>query len=308
MIQTVTPREFGLMFPQPAHIFNTVAFAEHNRHKCDDGDVRYLFAGDTKVRGGIILGRCGDILHSPFSAPFGGLLTNREQRFEAVDAMWREILEYACAEGLKLRVTLPPALYDPDLTVKSINSLARLGLEATLDVSYHLDLTRGDFRSGINRSCRKLLNQAMKNGFQLMTAESIPENIARVYNIIKTNHLSKNRPIWMALDDVISTACMVNADFFLIQHDGNDVAGAMVYPAGEGIMQVVYWGDMPGYSELRPMNLLAEYVYEHYRGAGLRILDLGPATEDGVPNYGLCVFKESLGAMPTLKYTFRSVL
>ena len=35
----------------------------------------------------------------------------------------------------------------------------------------------------------------------------------------------------------------------------------------------------------------------------MRLLDLGPATETGVPNYGLCVFKESLGAEPTLKYT-----
>ena len=57
----------------------------------------------------------------------------------------------------------------------------------------------------------------------------------------------------------------------------------MVYPAGEGIAQVVYWGDMPGYSELRAMNLLAEYVYEYYRRAGMRLLDLGPATETVSP-------------------------
>lgn len=56
MINAVTPREYGMMFPCPPHIFNGVAFTEHNRHKCDDGDVRYLFAGDGKVRGGIILG------------------------------------------------------------------------------------------------------------------------------------------------------------------------------------------------------------------------------------------------------------
>lgn len=308
MIQTVTPREFGLMFPQPAHIFNTVAFAEHNRHKCDDGDVRYLFAGDTKVRGGIILGRRGDTLHSPFSAPFGGLLTNREQRFEAVDAMWREILEYTCAEGLKLRVTLPPALYDPDLTVKSINSLARLGLEATLDVSYHLDLTRGDFRSGISPSCKRVLNQAVGLDAKVTKIDATHDNIHRIYSIVEANHLSKNRPVWMTFDDVVATVSLVGADFFIVTYDGEDIAGAMMYPTGKDIVQLIYWGDMPGHADLRSMNVLSAYMYEHYRGAGLRILDLGPATEDGVPNYGLCVFKESLGAMPTLKYTFRSVL
>lgn len=306
MIQTVIPREFGLMFPHPAHLFNSVAFAEHNRHKCDDGDVRYLFVGDTKVRGGIILGRRGDTLHTPFSAPFGGLVTNRSQRFEAVDDMWREILDYAAGEGMRLRVTLPPTVYDSDMTVKSINSLQRLGLDATLDVSYHLDLQRGEFHTGISRSCRKLLNQSISNDLHVRMLEFADYNITRVYNIIKTNHLSKNRPIWMSLEDVIYTAALVKAEFFLIEHDGHDIAGAMIYPVSDGIMQVVYWGDMPGYGELRPMNLLAYHIYEHYRAAGIRLLDLGPATEDGVPNYGLCVFKESLGAVPTLKYTFRS--
>lgn len=302
-IDTVTPREYGMMFPRPPHIFNSVAFSEHNRHKCDGRDVRYLFAGDSKVRGGIILGRRDGMLHSPFSAPFGGLTVNRSQRFEAVDGMWSDIVEYCRAEGLGLRVTLPPELYAPELTVKSVSALSRLGLTPTLDVSYHLDLTRGNFRDGISRSCRKLLNQASGNGLSVTRVAPVPENILRVYNIIRTNHLSKGRPMWMEADDVISTAMLVKADFFLLVHEGVDIAGAMVYPAADGVAQVVYWGDMPGFGELRAMNLLAEYVYEYYRRAGMRLLDLGPATETGVPNYGLCVFKESLGAEPGLKYT-----
>lgn len=110
----------------------------------------------------------------------------------------------------------------------------------------------------------------------------------------------------MSLDDVEATAALVGADFFVVTHGGEDVAGAMMYPTASGVMQLIYWGDIPGYGELRPMNLLAYHIYEHYRAAGVRVLDLGPATEDGVPNYGLCVFKESLGALPSLKYTFRT--
>ena len=152
MINAVTPREYGMMFPCPPHIFNGVAFTEHNRHKCDDGDVRYLFAGDGKVRGGIILGRRDGMLHSPFSAPFGGLTVNRNQCFAAVDGMWHDVVEYCRAEGLGLRVTLPPEPYAPELTVKSVSALSRLGLTPTLDVSYHLDLGRGSFRDGVSRS------------------------------------------------------------------------------------------------------------------------------------------------------------
>lgn len=305
MIQSVSAQEFERMFPKPSHVFNSVAFSEHNRHKCDDGDVRYLFVGDTKVRAGIILGRRGDTLHCPFSAPFGGLVTNHEQRFEIVDAAWHEILDYVASESLKLRVTLPPAIYDSGMTVKSINSLQRSGLTPTLDVSYHLDLGR-DFRDGITKSCKRLLVQSMSTGAVVYKVEPTVTNIERVYRLVEANHFSKNRPVWMSLDDVVETSRLVGADFFLVEHDGNDIAGAMMYPVADGAIELIYWGDMPGYAHLRSMNLLSCYMHDYYHLQGLSLLDLGPATEDGVPNYGLCVFKESLGAVPTLKYTFRT--
>ena len=34
------------------------------------------------------------------------------------------------------------------------------------------------------------------------------------------------------------------------------------------------------------------------------ILDIGPSTENGIPNYGLCEFKESIGCSVTMKYSF----
>lgn len=305
MIKIVEQQEFGRMFPAPAHIFNTVAFVEHNRWKCDDGDVRYLLLGDTKVRGGIVLGRRDGVLHNPFSAPFGGLLTLRRQGFEAIEAMWGEIDNYARAEGLGLRVTLPPEIYDTDTTVKSINSLLRMGFAPTPDVNYHLDLRRGTLSDVASPTCNNKLRQALKSGAVVSTLDLTPRNIARVYHIISTNHLSKGRPMWMSLDDVVATAQLVGAQLFIVTHDGVDVAGSLIYPIAPDTMQVVFWGDLPGYGDLRPMNLLADFVYTHYHTLGISTLDLGPATESGTPNYGLCSFKESLGATPSLKYTFR---
>ena len=52
------------------------------------------------------------------------------------------------------------------------------------------------------------------------------------------------------------------------------------------------------------MNCLTYNVFRHYSDAGLRILDIGPSTEDGVPNYGLCEFKENIGCGISLKYRF----
>lgn len=68
---------------------------------------------------------------------------------------------------------------------------------------------------------------------------------------------------------------------------------------------MIYWGDIDGYSEERPMNLLAENVYEFYQQKGIHVLDIGPSTENGVPNYGLCDFKESIGCQCSSKYTLK---
>ena len=52
------------------------------------------------------------------------------------------------------------------------------------------------------------------------------------------------------------------------------------------------------------MNYLAFSLFSYYFDKGLRILDIGPSTENGTPNYGLCEFKENIGCSVTLKYSF----
>ena len=54
-------------------------------------------------------------------------------------------------------------------------------------------------------------------------------------------------------------------------------------------------------------NLLIFSGYKpikYYHSKGLKILDIGPSTENGIPNYGLCEFKENIGCTASLKYTF----
>ena len=110
----------------------------------------------------------------------------------------------------------------------------------------------------------------------------------------------------MSLADVESTAALVCADIFIVSHEGNDIAAAIMYPSADGVIQLITWGDMPGFSHLRPMNFFAAKLYEYYKAEGRKILDLGPASSSqGVTDFGLAAFKESLGAVPTLKFTFR---
>jgi len=40
----------------------------------------------------------------------------------------------------------------------------------------------------------------------------------------------------------------------------------------------------------------------------MRYIDIGPSTENSIPNYGLCEFKESIGCDISPKYTFYKYL
>lgn len=111
----------------------------------------------------------------------------------------------------------------------------------------------------------------------------------------------------MSWEQVQETIQITEHDIFLLNKKGKDVAAAMVFCVNKDVYQVIYWGDIDGYSEERPMNLLAENVYEFYQQKGIQVLDIGPSTENGVPNYGLCDFKESIGVSVLIKVYFKKI-
>lgn len=49
-------------------------------------------------------------------------------------------------------------------------------------------------------------------------------------------------------------------------------------------------------------NLADTVIVGNFLG-WLKYLDIGPSTENSIPNYGLCDFKESIGCRRSLKYT-----
>lgn len=145
----------------------------------------------------------------------------------------------------------------------------------------------------------------MSSGFEFLALQrDDTEGRRRAYDVIRRNREEHGYPLRMSLSDVEATIGIIPADFFLLRHEGEDVAAAQVFHVAEGIAQVIYWGDLRAYSSLRPMNYLAFRIFEHYSREGLRILDIGPSTEDGEPNYGLCDFKTGIGCDVIPKFVF----
>lgn len=160
------------------------------------------------------------------------------------------------------------------------------------------------FEGNLDSTTRNKFRNSKKVDFIFECLNSNDEwQIHRAYEVIRKNRSSKGFPLRMTLQDVLDTIKVVEADFFVMSYEGLDVAAAQVFHVAEGICQVIYWGDLPEYSHLRVMNYFTYKVFEYYSDKSIRVLDIGPSTEKGIPNYGLCSFKESIGCEVSLKYT-----
>lgn len=304
-IVRVSSSEYGQLFIRPYHVFNSVEFSELNKYKCED--LHYLVFMESKAKLGIIMGEREGFLCSPFSAPFGGFSFNRTVNIEVYEDAVICLKQYASAHNLLIHISLPPSFYGEKHISKSSLALLRGGakvLYSDLNYQYRLD-NFDSFEENLERNAKKNFHNSLKHefGFTLLNGEK-PNDVTRAYEVIRKNRESRGFPLRMSFQEVLDTVKVIKADFFIMSYEGVDVAAAQVFHVSDNICQVIYWGDLPEYSSLRVMNYFTYKVFEYYYNQGLSVLDIGPSTKMGVPNYGLCSFKESIGCDVSLKLTF----
>lgn len=304
LIEQVTSEEYTrALGGHESHIYNTVGFVLLNAHKCER--VHYLLLRDSKVRLGLILGERAGRLLSPFSAPFGGMTA----RGNCAIGMYRDAVAAlkGYAGGRPVQITLPPPFYSPMETARQAAALLEASTGGWTDINHHYEIVPGSPVPDPNlmwRNARKNLNTAKRAGFSFMELDAADRgHLARVYEVIRLNHLSRNHPLNMTFEQVAEVAPMMHARIFMLTHEGRDAAAAYVHHPAPGIAQVIYHGDAPGFQHLRPMNALVAGVLRSCAAAGMRIVDVGISSVGGRIDPGLCDFKESVGFRPTLRPT-----
>lgn len=297
-VKQLSAQEYAAIFVRPLSPYTTADFCALNSHKVAEMRHLVFFApGSKKALAGIIVGRRDgeEMWRSPFSAPFGGIDSVRPLRLEEVKAVYKALLEY-CAG--RLSVTLPPAFYAPSLTAHQIYAMKELGgaMSVWLNHSY---ATAGlaDYESALGDTARKHFRRASRENYSFDPEASLDE----AYSVIRRNRLERGYPLAMSLDELRQTSALIPQHYLVLRLDGVAVAAAICYRLSASIMQIIYWGHISDCPGQYPMSALAHEVFAFALSQGYDMVDIGPSTSPEAPNESLADFKESLGAVPSLK-------
>lgn len=295
---SVTPEVYDSFFPTHSTAFAAPAFNMLNSGKAERIELLVGLDASGSPEMGIIAGLRDGLWRSPFSSPMAAISWRRTPSLASAGSFLSLVVKRL--SPLPLRLVLPPEFIAPSILSKIAGTAINMASKVTADYNYHYDLSlTPDFELHLKHNARKNFHKAQKAGFTFEAAD-----IARAYEIISANRSSKGYYLAMSQTEVEATAAIIDIDAFILRQGDTDVASAIIYRIAPGIAHVVYWGDTPGFEHLRPMNILPYHIFNHYHALGYKIVNIGTSSTDGIPNHGLCSFKESLGCtlslIPTL--------
>lgn len=304
----ITPKEYEALTPNECFCYSKSTFSELNKSKADQ--VSYFLIQDHKPRFLLTVGKKEGSSFCPFSAPFGMLLTVKKD--PGIKDYWEAIQsldDYFHKIGIKsMRFVLPPFFYCKEELDLLISALYGNGYKISwIDINYQFDLKKLDvtkYLDNIAYNAKKNLKIAIQMNLKLKLCKTEKEKLI-AYTIIRKNREAKGYPLRMSFQQVMETSEQVAHDFFLVVDEKKHIASAVVFHVNHCIAQVIYWGDRPGYSNKKPINFLAYELVKYYQDKNFAYLDIGPSTEYGVPNMGLCDFKASIGCETDTKFTFQ---
>lgn len=289
-IEEIAIRDFGLVFGQQFCIYDTNRFCVVSEHNARAMRALAMYDEGGHAVCGQIFGLKDDgMWHAPFSAPFsapsGTVTPETVNTFYTLAAKWLDT---------DLVLVWPPMVYNPPVQPTDP--------QAIVDVNYHYPMDRfANYEQYLSRSGRYNHHRWQKHKFECVHTT----DVNRTYSIIERNRKAMGYPLAMSQLAVNTTLTVVRMHFFILFCEGEEAAAAIIYETAPGIVQVIYWGDLPQFRGMRAMNALAYLVFKWFADVrpDIHTIDIGPASTLGVRNQGLCDFKESIGCVATPKFT-----
>ncbi len=286
--------------------FNKVWFHRLNEGKADK--IAAIWYGAPKEKACFIGGVKGDSLLFPYSSPFAMVETFKQCKNEDFEKIAEEIDTFCEENGIKdTCIVFPPMIYDETNITKCVSAFLRDGYEVyEMGLNFQIETgSEESYKKLLHSNGRKNLTHALSRNYELFHCQTTKEK-EEAYRIIAVNRENRGYYLSMTWEEVKDTIENMEHDFFVLKLDGRSIASAIIFKVTEDVNQVVYWGEIPGYDDARPMNFLPYAIHRYYSATSqVRIIDIGPSMLGGKPNYSLCDYKESIGCSVCPKFTLR---
>jgi Acetyltransferase (GNAT) domain len=204
----------------------------------------------------------------------------------------------------RLHVTMPPAAHEPEAHAEWMNVYLRLGYTAAApDLSYHLAVSDAPLEARMNSGNRAVVRTAERKGLQARLLHA--NERADAYAVNVQNRARRGRRMTMTLEALLEMERAIPGSllWFGAFHGDAMIAAAVCVRLSASALYVFYLGEANGAEKQSPVTLLVAHIYQWCADHGIDLLDLGIATEGGVPNEGLMAYKRNLGFDVSPRYT-----
>ncbi len=210
------------------------------------------------------------------------------------------ILESKYSKGLY--ITLPPEFYAEwvaPVRKSLINDWQSIPLR---NLNYHLPLNQ-PFTTSLPTDQRRVLKQAEQAGY----ACSFSNDWEPIRALVSQSRLRKG------FSDVISLQLLEELATDFPHHYqgikcclGDNLTGTgVLIRVDDRIVYLFYVANHEAHLRYSPSLQIIRFCADWAREQGFQYLDLGTAGNEGVLNEGVKSFKESIGGVKSVKYTFR---
>jgi len=292
-------------FKDPAwvSIFNSALFYFHHKKSSDGLFLAWLNSD----------GECECVFHSTeaekgdFRSPLRGTFSGFEFRRPQASTIERAIEQAEAAlialGATSVQIALIPFAHDEISATLQLNCLIKKNYSIKFaEINYTARIDDDPLIAKMERNNQKRWRKCFREGFTFQL-ESTMEGCEESYNVIAANRRMKGHPFSMTFQAVLDMKDMFPDKilFYSCRLAGAMVAAAISMQISTNVMYVYAWGDANGFAQHSPICYLAAGIYDEARVFGCKILDIGIATENGLPNEGLMRFKTTLGFRPSPK-------
>ncbi|CAN5132730.1 hypothetical protein BH23BAC1_BH23BAC1_00240 [soil metagenome] len=242
---------------------------------------------------------------SPYRSPFGSLEFSNSLDLKILGAFLQYFIEQLRNQNIQsVQITTFPFAYDEKNSIKLCHVLLEAGFTIPKsEFNHHLFHFKQDFEKNLHKMEWRKLKKAKQA--DLIFSPETAINLPYVYAFINECRAERNQSLSMQFSELAEIINHFPKNYFLytVKIREKIIAATIVVKVNDKIWYNFYPASTIESNHLSPLVFLYNNILMNLPEE-VEIFDLGTSHVQNQPNHGLIKFKERLGGIASLKFTY----